>query len=67
MKASELRELTKDELIQKKEDIIEELFNLRMRNATNAIENPRRIRTLKRDAARINTILSELERKISLN
>lgn len=65
MKASELRELTKDELIQKKEDIIEELFNLRMRNATNAIENPRRIRALKRDAARINTILSEIERKVS--
>lgn len=65
MKASELRELTKDELIQKKEDIIEELFNLRMRNATNPIENPRRIRGLKRDAARINTILSEIERKVS--
>lgn len=65
MKASELRELTKEELIQKKDDIIEELFNLRMRNSTSTLENPRIIRALKKDIARINTILSEIERKVS--
>ena len=65
MKANELRELTKDELLQKLEDFREELFNLRMRNATNNLENPRRIREIKKDIARINTILTEKEKKAS--
>ncbi len=65
MKASELRELTKDELLQKLEDFKEELFNLRMRNATNNLENPKRIRELKKDIARINTVLTEKEKKAS--
>ncbi len=65
MRASELRELTKDELLQKLEDLKEELFNLRMRNATNNLENPRRIREIKKDVARINTVLTELEKKAS--
>ncbi len=65
MKASELRELTKDELLQKLEDLKEELFNLRMRNATNNLENPRRIREIKKDIARINTVITEKEKKAS--
>jgi large subunit ribosomal protein L29 len=65
MKASEIRELTKDELLQKLEDLREELFNLRMRNATNNLENPKRIREIKKDIARINTIITEKERQVS--
>ena len=65
MKANDIRELTKDELLQKLGDLKEELFNLRMRNATNNLENPRRFREIKKNIARINTILTEKERQAS--
>lgn len=64
MKARELRELTVDEIIQKKLEVEKEIFNLKIRQATRQIDNPLRIRELRRDFARIETILREHELKI---
>lgn len=66
MKTPQLREMTKDELIQKKLEIEEELFNLRMQKAFKELENPLRLRVLGRDLARINTVLREDELEIRL-
>jgi large subunit ribosomal protein L29 len=64
MRTHELREMTRDELIQKKMEIEEELFNLRMQKAFKDPENPLRLRVLRKDRARIETILREDELKI---
>jgi len=61
LKVSELRELTADELRQKRRDLEDELFNLNMRKSLKALDNPLRLRTLRRDMARINTVLHEDE------
>ena len=55
MKYAELRDLTADELRQKAAEVQEELFKLRLRQATTQLENPTRIRQLRRDLARIRT------------
>lgn len=62
MKADEIRDLTNEELGQKSDDIHTELFNLRMQQSIGQTENPLRIRELRRDIARIETILNERER-----
>jgi large subunit ribosomal protein L29 len=59
MKKEQMRELTKDELLQRRVEMEEELFNLRMQKASKELDNPLRLRILKRDIARINTILRE--------
>ena len=59
MKASELRELGDDELVQKGQELVEELFNLRFQLATNQIENVGRISAVRRDIARVKTIQRE--------
>ena len=59
MKPSELITLTVDELGQKEKDLRKELFNLRFQLATGEIENPMRIRTVRKDIARVLTIRSE--------
>jgi len=64
MKPVQLREMTKDELLQKKIDMEEELFNLKLRKKTKQLDNPLRLRNLRRDVARIDTILKEDELKI---
>ena len=61
MKMSELRELTKQELGTRLEDLKEELFNLRFQKASNRLENSNQIRIVKKEVARINTLLSERE------
>lgn len=62
MNVKELRELSIEELQQKRADCREDLFRLRMRKAVAQLENPIRLRQLKRDIARIETILGERER-----
>ncbi|MCD6168787.1 MAG: 50S ribosomal protein L29 [Caldiserica bacterium] len=62
MKARELRELSIDELERKLEELRRELFNLRFQQATHQLKNPVRIRFVRRDIARILTILKEKER-----
>jgi large subunit ribosomal protein L29 len=59
MKATELREQSDDELGSKLAELVEERFRLRFRSATEAIENPMRFRALRRDIARIRTVLRE--------
>ena len=61
MKAKELQELTTEELEQRRDDFQEDLFRLTMRKAVGQLENPIRLRQLRRDIARIATILRERE------
>ncbi|NLO82023.1 MAG: 50S ribosomal protein L29 [Clostridiales bacterium] len=63
MKASELREMTNEELNERVNELKAELFNLRFQLATGQLENPMRIREVKRNIARIKTILRERELK----
>ncbi len=64
MKANEIRELTDQELDQKLDDLKDELFNLRFQSATGQIENPMRIRQVKRSIARVKTVIRERELNI---
>lgn len=61
MKANELRKSSTNELKNKLRELKSELFNLRFQNAVNQLENPMRIRTVKKDIARIMTIIRERE------
>ena len=57
MKIYQLRELSKEELLQKRFEIGEELFNLRLTALVKKLDNPSKLRNLRRDIARINTLL----------
>lgn len=61
MRASQLRELSDDELERKMAETRQELFNLRFQSATGALENSARLRTAKREIARILTVRHERE------
>lgn len=67
MKASEVRELTTAELESKLKDLKAELFNLRFQLAINQLDNPMRISAVKKDIARVKTILRGIEIKDSAN
>lgn len=59
MKAKALREMSREELQQQLADSQRELFNLGMRKSTGQVEQPLRLRTLRRDVARMKTVLNE--------
>jgi large subunit ribosomal protein L29 len=59
MKPNEIRELSVDDAKAKLDELVAERFNLRFRSATESIENPMRFRDLRRDIARLQTILRE--------
>ncbi len=59
MKANELRNMSSEELLAKLKELKEELFNLRFQNAINQLENTHRIADVKKDIARVMTILNE--------
>ena len=61
MNVKELRDMTPVELEKKLKELKEELFNLRFQHAINQLDNPTRIPAVKKDIARINTILREIE------
>ncbi len=61
IKASELRELTVEELNQKELDAEENLFNLRVQNSLSQLENPNKIRQSRREIAIIKTVIREKE------
>jgi len=61
MKTTDLRNMTKDELFHQRRLLIEEWFNLRMQKALKPLDNPRRIRRIRKDIARVNTIIREDE------
>ena len=61
MKANEVRKMSTAELQSKLQDMKKDLFQLRLQHATNNLENPVKIAELKRDIARVKTILRENE------
>jgi large subunit ribosomal protein L29 len=61
MKSSEIREKSLDELNKELASLREELFKLRFAHATNQLENPLKLKSVKRDIARVMTILRERE------
>ena len=61
MKPNEIREMSLEDLRAKVEELTTERFNLRFRSATESIENPMRFRHIRRDIARLQTILREKE------
>lgn len=62
MKSSELRDLTLEELREREKQFIEEQYNLRFQRITGQLDNTGRLRELKKDIARVKTILKEKSR-----
>jgi large subunit ribosomal protein L29 len=60
MKASEIRDMTPDEMHSKVSDLKEELFNLRFQHEISQLENPQRMKQTKKDIARIETVINEV-------
>jgi large subunit ribosomal protein L29 len=58
---SELKELSKDELHLREQELYEELFNLRVRHSTGQLENPIQLRRVRKDIARVKTFLRQSE------
>jgi large subunit ribosomal protein L29 len=63
MKASELKDKTAVELASLSRDLRQELFNLNLQKASSQLEKPARLRTLRRNIARVETVLSALRRQ----
>ncbi|HHU53091.1 MAG TPA: 50S ribosomal protein L29 [Clostridiaceae bacterium] len=61
MKVTELREMTVAELNQELLELKEQLFKLRFQHATNQLDNPMELKMVRRDIARVKTILREIE------
>ena len=59
MKANDIRKMSKDELEEKLKDLKKDLFTLRMQHATNQLDNPIRISQVRKDIARVKTVLRE--------
>ena len=66
MKASKIRDLSQNELELKLKDLRAQLFNLKFQNATNQLDNPMKIVEVKKDIARVSTIMKEAELENSL-
>ena len=64
MKAKELKKLSVEELIKNLEDMKKDLFMLRMQHATNQLDNPMQIAAVKKDIARVKTIIREKETNV---
>jgi len=63
MKMSEMKDLTLTELAAKGRDLRQEMFNMRLQQAGSQLEKPARLRTLRRDIARIETRMSQIQNK----
>jgi large subunit ribosomal protein L29 len=59
LKVQSLREMTRGELEQQRRELLEEQFNLRMRRSLKSLDNPLRLRQIRREIAKIMTLLSE--------
>ena len=64
MKAKEIKNLSVEELAKKLDDLKKDLFMLRMQHATNQLDNPMQLNAVKKDIARVKTIIREKETKI---
>jgi large subunit ribosomal protein L29 len=62
MRAEEVREMSIEDIRARVAELEEERFRLRFRSATEPLENPLRLRTIRKDIARLKTVLSERER-----
>ena len=62
MRVDEVRELTVDDIKARVAELEEERFRLKFRSATEPLENPLRLRTIRKDIARLKTVLTERER-----
>lgn len=67
MKINEIRDLSSQEIVDKIKDLKEELFNLRFQNAMNQLDNPMRIDAVKKDIAKLKTVLKEQELGLNAN
>jgi large subunit ribosomal protein L29 len=65
MKMPELKDMTLVELAAKGRDLRQEIFNLRLQQASARLEKPARLRTLRRDIARIETRISQLRNQVA--
>ena len=63
MKIAEIRNLSANELVEKLNELKAELFHLRFQHAINQLDNPMRIQAVKRDIAKISTVIKENEMK----
>ena len=61
MKASEIKDLSMEEMVRKLDDLKEELFNLRFQHETGQLENPQKMKQTKRDIARVKTVIRQSE------
>jgi len=59
MKAAELRDLAVDELGTKERELIDQLFRMRIQKSMGQLENPDKVRTVRRDLARVKTVLRQ--------
>jgi len=62
LKANELRDLSDEELVERMRETRKQLFNLRFQHATGQLDNPRKLRLVRQDIARIMTVQGERER-----
>lgn len=63
MKMSDIKDLTQQELAAKSRELRQEMFNLRLQQASSQLEKPARLRILRRDVARLETRISQLRTK----
>jgi large subunit ribosomal protein L29 len=63
MKASKMREQTVEELLDKERELAEQLFALRLQKVTGQLEKPSRVRQVRRDMARVLTVLHERQKE----
>ncbi len=63
MKASKFREMSREELVSEAGDFSEQLFRLRLQKATGQLEDVMKIRKIRRDLARVKTVLTEKEKE----
>ncbi len=61
MKTSEIRKMSREDIVKKIAELQDELFDLRMQKATAALEHPHKIKEIKNTIARMKTILTEME------
>ncbi len=66
MKAKEIREMDSQKIVKNIKDLKEELFNLRFQSSASTLENPKRTRVIRKDIARMKTVLREREIKDKL-
>ncbi len=65
LKPNQVRDMTLEEMIQLREETAQNLFNLRLRRTAQHLDNPLRLRTLRREIARLNTIIKDEEKKVA--